>query len=111
MNKDLVRVKHMLDACRELLNFVRGRSKKDLETDRMLVLALIKDLEILGEAAAKVSPEFQMKHPQVPWKGAIGTRNRLTHGYFDVDPEIIWSTVKRDIPELCKLLEEILLSL
>ncbi len=95
----------MLDAAREAMSFAAGRSRGDLERDRMLVLAIVKDVEIIGEAAARVSPAMQASHPEIPWAQIIATRNRLIHAYFDVDLQVVWDTVTDDVPQLVRLLE------
>ncbi|WP_242359887.1 DUF86 domain-containing protein [Anaeromyxobacter sp. SG17] len=95
----------MLDAAREAMSFAAGRSRGDLERDRMLVLAIVKDVEIIGEAAARVSPAMQASHPEIPWAQIIATRNRLIHAYFDVDLQVVWDTVTDDLPQLVRLLE------
>jgi uncharacterized protein with HEPN domain len=105
---DLIRVRHMLEAAMEALSFTRDKSRKDLETHRMLVLSLVKEIEIIGEAAAKVTPEFQNQFPQIPWTTIVGIRNRLIHGYFTVNLDIIWNTVQKDLPVLIKALQKIL---
>lgn len=105
---DAVRLQHMLDAGREALGFARGRSRSDLDSDRMLVLALVKDLEIIGEAAHQVSEETRAQLPGLPWADIIGMRHRLVHAYFEIDPEILWQTIKQDLPPLVAALEEAL---
>lgn len=105
---DAVRLQYMLDAGREALGFARGRSRSDLDSDRMLVLALVKDLEIIGEAAHQVSEETRAQLPGLPWADIIGMRHRLVHAYFEIDPEILWQTIKQDLPPLVAALEEAL---
>ena len=105
---DLVRVHHMLDASREVLEFSTGKSRLDLDIDRMLNLSLVHLLEIIGEAAVGTSPEFRKKYPQVPWNVIVGMRNRLTHGYYDIDLDIVWKTLEEDIPPLITELEKII---
>ncbi|MFH1263524.1 MAG: DUF86 domain-containing protein [Pseudomonadota bacterium] len=104
---DRIRLRHMLDAVTEALRFARGKSRKDLRDDRMLTLALIKDLEIIGEAAGRVSKRFQVAHKEIPWANMVGARNRLIHGYFDVDIDIVWETVRSDLPALAKVLKTV----
>lgn len=98
----------MLDAARDALSFIGGHSRGDLDGDRMLVLAVVKCIEIVGEAASQVSAEGRAQHPTVPWRQAIGTRNRLIHAYYDVDLDIVWDTVTRNLPPLITQLERIL---
>ncbi len=78
---DAVRLRHMLDAAEEALAFAAGHARADLDNDRKLVLALIKLVEIVGEAAAKVGAETRLKHTTIPWDAIVATRNRLIHGY------------------------------
>jgi uncharacterized protein with HEPN domain len=84
-----------------------GKSRADLETDRVLSLAVVRLLEILGEAAGRVPSEVQQVHPSIPWSHIIGMRNRLIHGYDRVDLDIVWSVVVADLPPLVARLEEI----
>jgi uncharacterized protein with HEPN domain len=105
---DLIRTRHMRDAVKEALSFTKGKKRTALDKDRLLTLALTKELEILGEAASRVTPGFQRLHPSIPWSAIIGMRNRLTHGYFDIDLDIVWTTVTRDLPPLHKALNAIL---
>lgn len=76
---DLIRFRHMLDAAKEAISFIKGKKRRDLDTDRMLVLSLVKSIEIMGEAASKVTKEPRDSHPEVPWLNIIGMsfRNRL----------------------------------
>ena len=105
---DLVRVRHMIDAGREAMTFAHGRSREDLDTDRMLVLSLVKAIEILGEAASKVSEELRREKPAIPWREMVSMRNRLIHGYFDINLEIVWQTVSEELPPLISALEAML---
>lgn len=73
----------------------------------MLILSVIKEIEIIGEAASKISEEKKIKHPEVPWKDIIGMRNRLIHGYFEVNTELLWNTVKNNLPQLLSFLQKI----
>lgn len=108
LKHDLVRVKHMRDGAEEIQKFIQGKTKNDLEHDRMLSLAIVQLLEIIGEAANKVTPEFCAKYTQIPWKSVVGMRNRLIHGYFDIDLNIVWKTAVDEIPSLNKALTEII---
>lgn len=100
----------MLDAAKEAVFFAAGRSREDLERDRMLALSLVKSLEILGEAATKVSPETRRRFPAIPWPNVVAMRNRLIHGYFDINLDVVWVTVVDDLPPLIADLEKILIS-
>jgi len=105
-----VRLRHMLFYAREAVGLMRDRSRADLEIDRALGLAIIRCLEIVGEAASRVPVAIQQRHPKIPWPQIIGMRNRLVHGYDIVDYDVIWSTVTEDLPPLIAELEEILSS-
>jgi uncharacterized protein with HEPN domain len=104
---DVVRLRHMLDAAREAVAFGSGRTPEDLTRDRVLTLALVKCIEIIGEAAAKVSAQTRASTPQIPWSDIIGMRNRLIHAYFDVDVNRVSDTLANDLPPLIALLEKI----
>jgi uncharacterized protein with HEPN domain len=105
---DRIRVRHMLDAAKEALSFVQGRTREDLRRDRLLALALIKEIEIVGEAAAKISPEFKQSQPSIPWAEITGMRNRLIHAYFDVNFDVLWDTVTTALDPLILQLESLM---
>lgn len=108
MQHDLIRVRHMLAASKEAMEFAAGKTRQNLQKDRIRVLAIIKSIEIIGEAASKVTEEFKSENKYIPWNDIISMRNRLIHAYFDVDLDIIWQTVKSDLPDLIRALEKIL---
>ena len=103
----LVRVHHMLDHAREAVDMVRERSRHDLEADRMLNLALVRLIEVIGEAAARVPKNFQSVHNQIPWRDIADLRNRLIHGYDAINFDILWTIIKDDLPVLIGHLEVI----
>jgi uncharacterized protein with HEPN domain len=102
-----VSLRQMLDHAREALEMARGRTREDLDTDRMLNLALVRLLEILGEAANRISIEQRGRIPQIPWSQLVGLRNRLIHGYDNVDFDILWQIIVQDLPPLVNELERI----
>ena len=102
---DVIRLRHMLDAAREALSFIAGRSSEDLSRERMLVLALVKEIEIIGEAASRISDESRKALPRIPWPKIIAMRNRLIHACADVDLSIVWDTLTGALPELLRELE------
>jgi uncharacterized protein with HEPN domain len=108
MIDDLTRLRHMRDAATEAIKFVCDRTRADLDCNRMLTLALVKDIEIIGEAAGRISTECQTRYPEIPWGQVIGMRNRLTHAYFEVDLDIVWAVVTNDLPTLVTQLEKII---
>lgn len=97
---DNIRLRHMLDSALEAVKFADGKSREDLDNDRKLVLAIMKSIEIIGEAASKVSENCQVENDKIPWRDIIGMRNRMIHGYFEVNHDIVWETVQTDIPRL-----------
>ncbi len=105
---DLIRLRHMLDAAQRARRFIQGRERTDLEMDEMLSLAIVRLLEIVGEAAAHVSEPVQTDLPAIPWRQITGARNRLIHGYFDVDLDIVWAILQNDLPPLIAQLEQVL---
>ena len=100
------RLKHMIDACDEAVQFLGDMTFEELKTDRKTLQAITRDIEIIGEAASKLTDEFKKKHSSIPWGSIIGMRNWLIHGYFNIDSEHIWNTVKKDIPDLVKDLKK-----
>ena len=99
----------MLEYARKAQRVAQGRSRADLDKDEILVLALTRALEIVGEAAGRVSPEGRSWCPGLAWPKITGMRNRLVHGYDEVDLEVLWQTLEQDLPPLIVELEEGLL--
>jgi uncharacterized protein with HEPN domain len=98
----------MLDHAREAMNLARDRVRSDLDSDRMLNLSLVRLLEIVGEAANRIPREVQQRAPQIPWSEIIGMRHRLIHGYDQVDFDVLWQIVVRDLPQLVSNVEKLL---
>ena len=107
---DRARLLHMLDHAVEARELVRNRTRGDLDFDRMRTLALVRLLEIVGEAASRVSPSLREAQPAVPWVQIVGLRNRLVHGYDSVDLDVLWQVVEADPPSLIADLRLILSS-
>jgi uncharacterized protein with HEPN domain len=105
---DLVRVKHMIEAADEAISFAQSRNRGDLNKDRMLTVALMREIEVVGEAASKISEDFKLLHPEIPWALIIGMRNKLIHAYFDINLDILWQTVTGNLPLLKEQLDSIL---
>ena len=98
----------MLDAARKATELTRTCKRVDLDKDEKLALAVVRLLEILGEAAKSVSSQCRQQYPEIPWRQIAGTRNRLIHGYFDVDLDIVWKIVLEDLPPLVTQLEKVM---
>ena len=105
--KDDVRIRHMLEAALKAHQFSKGRTRGDLDKDEQLTLSLVHLLEIIGEAAGKVSESFRNRHSEIPWNRISGIRNRLIHGYFDIDMDIVWETITVRLPELIAQLKKL----
>lgn len=102
--EDGVRIRHMIEASEAAIQFAAGRKRQDLDNDLMLLFAIVRAVEILGEAASKISQETQAELGAIPWKAIIGMRNRLAHAYFDTDAEIVWVAATVEIPQMLSLL-------
>ncbi|MCL7454835.1 MAG: DUF86 domain-containing protein [Anaerolineae bacterium] len=101
-------LRHMLDHARETITLAQGKDRTDLDDDRLLELALVRLLEIVGEAASRVPGDDRTRYPQIPWPQIVSLRNRLIHGYDAVDLDILWQIIERDLPPLIAALEIIL---
>jgi uncharacterized protein with HEPN domain len=108
MGSDAVYLRHMLDAAQKAVVICYDYERNDLDTDELLGLALERLLEVMGEAANKVSHSTQSAYPMIPWRKMSATRNRLIHAYFDVDYDIVWAIVTIDLPPLISQLAAIL---
>jgi uncharacterized protein with HEPN domain len=106
--EDEARLRHMLDYALEAVRMAQGRSRTDLDADRLFNLAMTRLLEIIGEAAGRVTQGTREEHPEVPWSAIAGMRNRLIHGYDAVDFDILWDVVQHDLPALVADLQRIL---
>jgi len=99
-DNDLYRIEHMISFCEKIIQFAHEDVEEDSELSEMRVLALLRLFETLGEAAAKISKELQAAHPEIPWTEASDTRNRLIHGYDDLDMSILWHAAEHNIPPM-----------
>jgi uncharacterized protein with HEPN domain len=104
---DTVPMRHMLDHAREAVAFVRGKSRADPDHDRILQLALTRVIEIVGEAARRVSKEGQLRYTAIPWHQAMSARNKIIHGYEFVDYDIVWQIITVEFPRLIESLERV----
>jgi uncharacterized protein with HEPN domain len=111
MNKrDEILLRDMLDYAHKATSFLGDVSRDVLESNEVLILALVKAIEIIGEAASRISLETRAALPQVPWKAITGMRNRIVHDYRNIDSRIVWDTVTDDLPALIVELERIVAS-
>lgn len=105
---DRLSLQHMLDHATEAVELTLGQTRDDLEEQRLLQLALVRLVEIVGEAAGRVSKDTQRRHPEIPWPQIVSMRNRLIHGYDFVDHDILWQTIQEDLPLLIEVLLSVL---
>ena len=105
---DRGRLEHMYDAARFAYGYARDRGRRDFDQDLTLTLAVVKLIEIIGEAASKVSTEGRAELPEIRWDDIIGMRNRLIHAYYDINRDIVWETATQNLPPLIRQLERAL---
>ena len=103
---DLTRLKHIRDAVMITIDFIKGRNRDDLDNDQMLSLALVRLIEIIGEAANNISLSCQNNYPPIPWREMIGMRNRIVHAYFEVDLDVVWQVIIDDLPRLLRWINQ-----
>ncbi len=103
--EDRIRIEHMIDAAGSVARFIAGRLRDDIASDEMLRFALVRAIEIFGEAASKVSAETRSAHADIPWQPIVGMRNRLIHAYFDIDADILWVAATQEVPALLPKLQ------
>jgi len=99
---------HMRDHACPAIGLVRGRTRADLDSDRLLNLGLVRLLEIVGEAASRLPSDEQVRYPKIPWRQIVNLRNRLIHGYDRVDFDLLWKILQEDMPSLVAELDAIL---
>lgn len=98
----------MIDSINDIESFIRNMGFEEFKTDRKTINAVVRSIEIIGEAAKRVPSSLRGKYKMMPWKEMIGMRDKLIHAYFGVDTEILWKTVKDDIPPLKPLIQRTL---
>lgn len=106
--RDAAQLWDMLQSSLDVMNILQGVSLDEFISDKLKRLAVERAMEIIGEAAKRVTAEFQAAHPEIPWREIIGQRNVLAHEYGDVVPEQIWKTGTEEVPRLAERLKEIL---
>ncbi|HEX9895043.1 MAG TPA: DUF86 domain-containing protein [Gemmatimonadales bacterium] len=104
---DTVYLVHMLETARKAVSKVAGLNQERFRADENLNLALVHLIQMMGEAARRVSDETQRRHPGIPWRQVIGMRHRVVHDYLAVDLDIVWAVVQEDLPRLVRVLEDV----
>lgn len=108
MSRDHQCIEDMWNAAQEILSFTAGMNYDSLKADRRTQAAVLYEIVVIGEAANRLSREFQTKHSEIAWKDIIGMRNILTHQYDKVDSDVVWDVICQDIPEIIALLRPLL---
>ena len=108
LKDDWVYVGHMLDMAQKALEISAGKDRIAYDKDETLRLALTHIIQVIGEAAQRVSPEFRHIYNQIPWPEIIGMRHRIVHDYLNIDADVIWEVLQQDLPPLVKTLQAIL---
>jgi len=108
MKRDKACLKHVLDAISNIEKFIEGIEKEDFLSNVEKQYAVLRGLEIIGEAVKNLSDELKAKHPQIPWKEIAGMRDKLIHQYFGVNLDLVWETIKTKLPELKTQISRIL---
>ena len=106
--RDSGRLEHILMAIGNVQKFLEGKTFEDLSQDKILFYAVVKNIEIVGEAANNLTKELQLKHPEVQWKDVISMRHVLVHDYYSIDARTAWQTAQENLPQLKEQIEKIL---
>lgn len=109
MEKDEVYLRHILDAIVIIEGYVRNVNRDAFLDNKLLQDGIVRELEIIGEAAKNLSQDFKEKHDHIPWRRIMSMRNRLIHEYFGVSLKAVWQTVEKDLPRLKKWIEDLII--
>ena len=104
---DFVYIEHILDCIRKINEYTQGLSIKEFSSNELVQDAVIRNIEIIGEASKKLSSDLKQTYYEIPWKEIAGMRDKLIHDYLGVDIKVVWRTIREDIPFLEKLIKEI----
>jgi uncharacterized protein with HEPN domain len=95
-------INHILDSINAIEDFSKGISQGELKTNRLIQSAIVREIEIIGEAVKNISESFKTNHAEIPWREIVGTRDKMIHHYFGIDLTILWNIIKLDLPLLKK---------
>lgn len=101
-------LKHILDEILFVLSSTKAKTKEEVVDNEILKRAIIRSLEIIGEATKKIDPDFKLLHPHIDWRGMAGTRDKLIHDYFGVNYSIVWDIIENELPSLNEYIEDLL---
>jgi uncharacterized protein with HEPN domain len=108
MKDDQVYLRHILDAVEKIETYLKGQTYESFSNNNMMIDAVVRELEIVGEATSHLSDRLRASHPEIPWRDAIDMRNFLIHEYFGVRTHLVWDTCKEDLPKLKELIKDLL---
>ena len=108
LDSNLELLRHISQETTFILKHIQNKSKEDFISDDLLCHGLVRSLEIIGEAAKKIDPDFKQQYPHIEWRKMAGTRDKMIHDYFGVDYEIVWDIVENKIPDLHHFVNEII---
>jgi uncharacterized protein with HEPN domain len=109
MKDDKVYLQHILDCIEKIEVFTKDITRYEFDQNILVQDAVMRNIEIIGEATKKISINYRTIHPEIPWKEMSGMRDKLIHDYLDVDQEVIWMTIESDIPLLKEIISKLLL--
>ena len=107
MKDDSIYIDHILNSINRILSYISGKDQTSFGEDQVTQDAVVRQLEIVGEATKRISKEFRAKYPDIPWSDMAGMRDVLIHDYIDVDFDVVWKTASEDVPLLKQLIEKI----
>lgn len=108
MRKDEAYLRHVLDAISDIKRFMKGLTEEEFFENKEKQYAVLRALEIIGEATKNLSKEIKEEHPEIQWSDIAGMRDKLIHQYFGVNLNLVWETVQKNLPELEKQISEML---
>lgn len=108
MSRDEASILDMFKAGQRISEFAQGLSREDLETDAMRLSAILYQIQIVGEATKRLSPEFRAQHSDIPWNRAAGMRDIIAHQYDRIDVDVVWTVIHQSIPEFLQMIAPLL---
>lgn len=100
-------INDLIESCEDIVNFTKDISFKDFAADKKTINAVIRSLEVIGEATKKLPEDFRIKYSNIPWKQMAGMSDKLIHEYFGVDKEMVWQVVVKHIPQILPFLKNL----